>query len=363
MEQLKLIELFSHRATAQIKANIICWLALSAVMIAMLVLVGGITRLTDSGLSIVEWKPVTGIVPPFTEQTWKQEFGRYQKTPEYQLINKGMRLEDFKHIYYWEYSHRLLARMAGLVFIVPLIYFACRQMLSRRMLYVLTGIAVLGGLQGVIGWYMVKSGLILRPDVSHYRLALHLGMAMLLFGALYLATLHAWYDSHLPSLLLTFQQTIFAIILPCVIFLQIIYGAFVAGLDAGLVYNSFPLMDSKLIPRGLWSLRPLAKNLTENIITVQFIHRYLGILVFALCIGWRWQIRTHEAFDHPIQKSSRLLVWAVAMQVILGISTLLLRVPVALAACHQMGAVILFALSLWNLYLCQQTRVGTNHAV
>jgi cytochrome c oxidase assembly protein subunit 15 len=331
------------------------WLFSCCAFIALMVFVGGVTRLTESGLSITEWKPVSGILPPLSEEKWQESFAKYQQIPEYKQINRGMSLADYKAIYWWEFFHRLLGRITGFVLLLPWIYFAAKGYTNRNLNLRLFGIFCLGGLQGVIGWYMVKSGLSIRTDVSQYRLAIHLTLAFLLFAMVYWQALTLYYrhpgKGRDPSSLALpavdpglRRDGMFGWIVIAAIFLQVFMGALVAGLDAGLTYNTFPLMDGHLIPSGLFHLSPWYLNFFENVTMVQFQHRWMAKLVAVLVIIFWYRTRQQNP------KAANLMLAALALQIILGISALIFVVPIPLASAHQMGALLLLLCSLRALF-------------
>jgi heme a synthase len=312
------------------------WLKIVAFMIFLMVVVGGATRLTNSGLSITEWKPLMGIVPPWTDADWQLLFGKYQESPQYKLQNLGMSLVDFKFIFWWEWGHRMLGRLIGvpLLFIVVMGIFGRlegRQWLRAMVLLILLG------LQGALGWYMVKSGLQDRVDVSQYRLAAHLTLAMVFFAATLWVILGIEFRHSLPRKLDQWA----ALLLLCLVFLQIAAGGFVAGLDAGQGYSTWPLMDGQWVPAGLNSMQPVWRNLFENVLTVQFNHRMLAYLILVLAV-WH-ALRTFTL-------SGMLLVYAVLTQACIGILTLLLHVPIGVALIHQSGAVVVLLAAVWNLH-------------
>jgi cytochrome c oxidase assembly protein subunit 15 len=322
------------------------WLLVVAAIVGAMVLLGGATRLTHSGLSMVQWQPIMGILPPLNEIAWGQVFNLYKEYPEYQKINQGMTLGEFKSIFYFEYAHRLLGRTVGLVFALPFFWFLVTGRLERRRRLPLAGLLLLGGLQGWIGWWMVKSGLVDHPDVSQYRLAVHLGLAFailagLIWLALDLSTKPARgrpaVGYHLAGLLVV------------IVFMQVLSGALVAGLDGGLVYNSFPMMNEYWLPPELSTLRPTWRNLFENPVTAQFDHRVGAYLCAALVAGlwWRlWQAATGAAVCPSVRLALYLTTAALVLQLALGIATLLWGVPVPLAVLHQGGALSLFSASL-----------------
>ena len=313
------------------------WLSLIAFMVFAIVVVGGATRLTGSGLSITEWQPLLGVIPPLNEADWQSAFEKYQTSSQFKLQNNAMTIGEFHFIYWWEWSHRLLARSIGAVAILPFIYFASRRMLPQGQWprYVL--LLALGGLQGLLGWYMVKSGLDARVSVSQYWLAAHLICASTIFAtALWLRfstnAKHQWFGS---------GAEVLGLLLLGLVFVQICAGAFVAGLDAGQGYNTWPLIDGALVPQGLGAIDPWWKNLFENALTVQFDHRMLAYLIFALTL-----LNLLIAFG----LSSFLLFYFVLMQAALGIFTLLLHVPLPLGLAHQAGAIFVLFAAVWNLH-------------
>jgi len=309
------------------KKLIFTWILACIVLIYGMVLLGGYTRLSHSGLSIVEWKPVTGTIPPLSEAAWLQEFSAYQQSPEYQKINYGMKLEEFKEIFLVEYSHRLLGRIIGLIFFLPFIYFSFKGFFSRQEIKYFSAIGCLIVMQGVIGWLMVKSGLIDQPNVSQYRLALHLIMACFI---LCLLVFKIYPNSNISI-------SIYGYFSISLLLLQITSGAFVAGLRAGLVYNSFPLMDGKLIPLGLFNVTPWYLNFFENITMVQFTHRLLAIINLLNILAYCYKIFNLK----NNQKLAILLASLIMVQFFLGIITLLLQVPLGLGVLHQAVAILL----------------------
>lgn len=318
--------------------------------------VGAYTRLTESGLSITEWKPLTGAIPPLNTEEWQQEFEKYKQIPEYKEKNSGMNLNEFKQIYLVEYTHRLIGRITGIIFLLPLLYFLFTKKIKHPISTKLFFIFALGGVQGFIGWYMVKSGLSGRVDVSQYRLALHLGLAVIIFWMLFKMALGMRSQgsgvSNKPST--TSHQL--STIIPLLIFFQIILGAFVAGLDAGKTYNTFPLMDGEIIPAGLFTLSPIYLNFFENITMVQFNHR-LGAYILTIAIFFFWIKARNDKLTNNVRAACNLLLVALVIQFILGVSTLLQGVPVVLATVHQFMAFILLAISLFiNHSLCDRRK-------
>lgn len=313
------------------------WLFVMAFLVAMMVVIGGVTRLTGSGLSMVEWRPLIGTLPPLSQAEWMRVFTLYQASPEYNDINYGMSLAEFKLIFFWEYFHRLWGRMLGIAFALPLAYFAFRKMIPQGYKLPLLVLLFLGGMQGVIGWWMVKSGLVSDPTVSQYRLATHLGMALFIYGMLLWTGFNLFYGKALrPSGHMMGVVTIVAI--------TIIAGAFVAGMDAGLLYNEYPLMGDGLVPieygeEGL-------SDPFENPAAAQFHHRWIAVLaVIGVLTLWRRANRIAHI------RSRGITVGAIVLgQFTLGIITLLNGVPVWMGAAHQLGAVLLLGACLWCVH-------------
>lgn len=316
------------------------WLLACCAVLLALILLGGATRLTGSGLSIVDWRPVTGVVPPLSEQAWDREFQMYRQSPEYQKVNRGMSLPEFKVIFWYEWAHRVLARGLGLMFVLPLAWFWWRGYLTRKLRLLLVGLLLLGALQGYMGWFMVQSGLVDIPRVSPYRLAAHLGLALIIYAAMFRIALSLlWPASSPPRPRSLLQMNRLLLVMAGT---TIISGAFVAGLKAGLVYNTFPLMAGRWVPEGLLYLEPAWRNFFENPATVQFTHRVLGLSTLAAVLA-AWGC-SRLGSNH--RRGRRVLdaVLAVALvQVGLGIATLLQFVPTGLAIFHQAGAVILLS--------------------
>ncbi len=317
--------------------RIAIWLLIVCGMIFAMVVVGGITRLTESGLSMVTWHPVSGVVPPLSKADWQAEFDAYKQYPEYQKVNRGMTLDEFKGIFWWEYSHRLLGRTIGLAFLLPLIFFWVRGYVRPELRPKLIGLFVLGGLQGLMGWYMVMSGLVSRPDVSHYRLTAHLSLAIIIYSAILWVALGLLRpDKGVPALKAS-QPSLwrFYLVLAALVALQIVLGGFVAGLNAGFIYNTWPLMEGGIAPKGLMFMHPWWINFLDNIATVQFDHRMVAYTVAAVTV-WLWS-RLKET---EVSGAAHLVLAAVAVQITLGILTLIYVVPVPLGAAHQAGAMV-----------------------
>lgn len=312
------------------------WLWAIAALVAGMVMLGGATRLTGSGLSITEWNVVTGVFPPLTDAAWLAEFEKYKAIPQYQQINKGMSLADFKFIYFWEWAHRLLGRLVGFAFAIPLAFFWWRGKIGRALGWKLVGLLFLGGLQGFIGWWMVASGLSVRTDVSQYRLAVHLTLACIIFVAL------VW----VATTLLPKRDAIgrrgktFAVILIALSLLQVFLGAIVAKTNAGLTFNTWPLIDGVFHPKReqLFLLEPWWRNIFENVLAVQFNHRMTAYLLWLAALGYLVYQRRRAA-----ELDATILFLLISAQAALGIVTLLLAVPLSLGLAHQAGAVVVLA--------------------
>ena len=315
-----------------------------AVMVAVMVMLGGATRLTESGLSMVHWKPLT-VLPPMNAAEWQAAFTDYQASPEFVKKNSWMTVEDFKSIYWLEYLHRLWGRAIGFAVFLPLVWLAAKRTIDRPLAWKLGALLVLGGLQGALGWYMVASGLVDRPDVSQYRLAAHLVSAFVLLGFIVWLALDQ-FDAAAPRARADDPaQTRFAFLIPPAVLLVVAAGAFVAGLDAGKIYNTFPLMDGGWTPPEGLALSPWYLNLFENIATVQFQHRVLAISLVVLIAALWFYGRGRALTPHAHTLRHALLAMAL-IQAALGISALLMVVPLGLALTHQMGALVLFTLSI-----------------
>jgi len=326
---------------ASSRRTLAIWLFSVCALIAVMVVVGGLTRLTGSGLSITEWKPIHGALPPLSVEEWNQEFEAYKQIPQYQQLNNGMTLDEFKDIFWWEWGHRNLGRLIGFAFLIPFLVFWFRGMVERVLVPRLLFLFVLGGMQGALGWFMVASGLSERTSVSQYRLVAHLGLALLIYTAIFLTALPLWRREwpaiKTPNPLYRYTHMIVALV-----FVQILLGGFVAGLDAGLTYNTWPLMDGTLVPQGVYPswLAPF-----EDVTTVQFDHRMMAYIVFGAIVALYVQ-GLRAGLNATARTTSHLLVGAVSLQVILGIWTLLAVVPVWLGAMHQCGAVLLLTAAL-----------------
>ena len=326
------------------------WLLAVALLIAATAIVGAATRLTGSGLSITEWAPILGILPPLGEDQWLAAFEKYKAIPQYTQLNKGMSLAAFKGIYWWEWSHRLLARSIGLLVLLPMLVFWARGRIPRGLAHRLAALLVLGALQGAIGWYMVKSGLADRVDVSPYRLALHLGLAVAIFGATLWTLFGLLPDQerrHLATI--TRRQRHVAVALAALVYLQVLLGALVAGLKAGRTFNTWPLMDGSLVPDGLGQMAPAWRNVFENPALVQFDHRLLAYALLGLALAHAVALN-RSADDERVRFSSGLLAALMLGQSALGVWTLLAWVPIHLGIAHQAGALLVFTAALWHLF-------------
>jgi len=321
------------------------WLLFMAATVFAMVVVGGATRLTESGLSIVEWKPVTGALPPIGEAEWQAEFEKYQTSPEYKLKNYGMSLDEFKGIFYWEWAHRLLGRLIGLFFFVPFVWFWARGRVPEGYKPRLIVLFILGGLQGALGWYMVKSGLVDEPAVSHYRLTAHLSLALLIFGALFWTALSLLnpQPERTNRTLKKLSHIFMAVLL-----LQIVMGALVAGLKAGHIFNTWPLMGDTFVPEGLMVMEPAWRNFLDNAVTTQFDHRIGAYVLTALVFALLWAARGQS---FRIKKGVYALTAAVAIQMFLGITMLLKEVPVSWGTAHQGGGVLVLAAIIYLMHM------------
>lgn len=336
--------------------RVFLWVLVLCAMVIMMVVIGGVTRITGSGLSMVEWQPLMGAIPPLSHQDWLDVFGKYQSSPQYQLVNRGMSLLDFQWIFFWEYFHRLIGRLMGIVFLAPWAFFWMRGYFDRKWAGRFLLGFMLGGLQGAMGWFMVASGLVDQPQVSHFRLAAHLLLAFFILGYFwrmgwryYTETLDVEAKNNveanedklknISSLGKYLNALLGALVL------QILYGAFVAGLRAGYMYNTFPDMEGQFFPQGGWHFTPVWRNLLENPLTIQWVHRMLAWLlcggVFAVWLKFKNKISTAMA------KSLKGLVLVVLTQFILGAITLVFKVSLPLAVIHQVGASIVLMYLLW----------------
>jgi cytochrome c oxidase assembly protein subunit 15 len=333
------------RAPAAGGRGVAAWLLVCAALVAAMVVVGGVTRLTHSGLSIVEWQPLVGTIPPRSEADWQAVFERYRQTPEYRLVNKGMSLAEFKGIFWWEYFHRLLGRAIGVVFLLPLLWFWWRGRIDARLGWKLAGVFALGGLQGAMGWYMVASGLVDEPRVSHLRLAAHLGLAFVILGAM----LWVAFDLLFPRRVGAAGPSRLAAVVTGLVFVQVLAGGLVAGIRAGKAYNTFPLMNGHVVPPETFMLEPWWLNFFNNMATVQLDHRLLAWVLLGL-VPWLWWRVRRTGANRSARRGADLLLALIALQFGLGVATLLAVVPIGLAAAHQGVATLVFAAALFTAH-------------
>lgn len=319
------------------------WLLACCALVCAMVVVGGVTRLTHSGLSIVEWQPLVGALPPLDERQWDATFAKYRETPEFRLRNHDMTLEGFKGIFWWEYFHRLLGRLLGVAFFVPFLYFLVRGRIRGALAGKLFGIFVLGGLQGALGWYMVKSGLVDDPRVSPLRLAAHLGMAFLLFALMAWTALGLRHPRSAAGGARRARRL--ASVLLAAVFLMVLSGALVAGIRAGFAYNTWPRMNGDWVPPEILVIEPWWNNFVYNMATVQFDHRGIAYLIAILGVATWLRVR-RDVSNARARWWANALLLAIVLQISLGIATLLTRVALPLAAVHQAGAMLVFASAL-----------------
>jgi cytochrome c oxidase assembly protein subunit 15 len=328
------------------RRSVAIWLFICCGLVLLMVVVGGVTRLTQSGLSIVEWQPIIGTVPPLNKSQWAAAFQSYQQTPQYQQVNEGMSLAAFKRIFWWEYFHRLAARGVGLAFLLPFLYYLAHGTIRGVLAWKLAGIFVLGAMQGALGWYMVKSGLVDNPRVSQLRLTAHLGIAFLILAALLWTALDIVRPRRGEPSAQRRRLARQALALCALVFLMVLSGGLVAGIRAGFAYNTFPLMNGSFVPSEILLLEPWWKNLFYNMATVQFVHRSFAWLLIVL-IPLFWFASRRIELRREARIATAAMPAMLAIQVTLGIATLLMKVPVPLAAAHQAGGVLLFSASLW----------------
>lgn len=344
----------TNSTNSRSRNQVATWLLICCALVFAMVVVGGVTRLTHSGLSIAEWQPIMGALPPLNDAQWHEVFEKYRQTPEYRKVNFGMSLEAFKGIFWMEYFHRLLGRAIGIVFLLPLLYFWASRKIGRALAWKLSGIFLLGGVQGAMGWYMVASGLVDDPRVSHYRLTAHLGMAFLIYAAMFWVALGLLRPppfgmDHRPAGDSGAKHTglkRFSTGLTALIFVMVLTGGLVAGIRAGLAYNTFPLMNGDFIPPEIFMIDPWHLNFFNNMATVQFDHRLIAWLL-AILVPWFWWNARRAALSSRARLAANFLLAALMVQIALGITTLLWQVPVALATAHQAGALALFSVALW----------------
>lgn len=335
------------------------WLFAIALLIGLMVVVGGLTRLTGSGLSITEWQPVTGALPPMSDADWQTEFAKYKGTPQYELLNAGLGLAGFKTLYWWEWSHRLLGRIIGVVFALPFLFFLWRRRIDRALVPRLIGIFALGGAQGALGWWMVQSGLEpSRVAVSQYRLAAHLALAFVLFGLSLWTALEVMGAKRTANPALASRYRSLAIALVALIFIQMILGAFMSGLNAGHAFNTWPDYAGAMIPPGLYDLSPWWMNHFENQAMVHFQHRTVAYGVILLVL-YLYVSMPNGGADKPAFTALFTLMGLTLMQFLLGIVTVVTNVPIPIAALHQICALMLFGASLWLVYTLSSNQAAS----
>ncbi|MDA9118655.1 COX15/CtaA family protein [Opitutales bacterium] len=335
------------------------WLRGVCLSVMIILVVGGITRLTGSGLSMVDWRPVSGILPPIGEAAWAMEFAQYKESPQYKLVNQGMSLGEFQYIFFWEYLHRVLGRVVGLVCLIPYLWFLLRGKLDRG-LKLRGGLLVfLVGAQGFMGWYMVKSGLVKDPEVSHFRLAAHLSLAFAIFGLAWWASLRLSHRAETGRVTPPPCYRNWAVVLLAVLCLQIIYGAFTSGMKAGYGFNTYPLMGGELMPQALFSATPYWTNFVSDKFTVQFIHRWLGTCLALGTLFFCWYTIKSEKINLYVSQWTKRLSGLVVIQFLLGVCTLLWikDYPVILPSIHQFMALLLFASLLALIHQYGETRI------
>ncbi|WP_342271404.1 COX15/CtaA family protein [Candidatus Tisiphia endosymbiont of Parasteatoda lunata] len=329
------------------------WLVVCCCMVIFMIFLGGLTRLTDAGLSIVEWKPVSGIVPPLGNADWQDEFAKYQQSVEYKQKNTNMTLSEFKFIFWLEFIHRFAGRVTGLLYLVPLLYFFVRGRIDTRLLPVYLAISLLFAVQGFMGWYMVKSGLILQPYVSHFRLACHLVIAVIIYNLLFYQLMKNSFDILLVERSISLNLAkFFCIFTIIIVYIQIFLGGLVAGLDAGLVYNSFPLMGNSFIPQEI-AFKLLSRDSLSDAVFVQFIHR---IGAYIVCTSVGLLVLSLIKTKHPkLNKVAYYIVGVLILQMLAGIITILYSVPILMALVHQIFAIILLSCILWGYFLLKSS--------
>ena len=325
--------------------RVAAWLIVCCALVFAMVVLGGATRLTRSGLSIVEWQPIVGTIPPLTTSDWEQLFGKYRQTPEYQKVNPGMDLEGFKGIFWLEYFHRLLGRLIGVAFFLPLLYFLWRRALAPPLALKLGGIFLLGAAQGALGWYMVQSGLVDDPRVSHFRLTAHLALAFAIYAAMLWIALDLLNPAAPSTSPRIGRVRRLAWVVTALVVAMVVTGGFVAGIRAGFAYNTFPLMNGHWVPPEILLIEPWYLNFFNNMATVQFEHR-VGAWLLAVAVPWLWFEAGRAGLSRGARLLTHLLLATLAVQIALGITTLLLAVPAALGTAHQVGALAVFTAAL-----------------
>ncbi len=330
------------------RRNIAIWLLACSAMVAGMVVIGGITRLTESGLSMTEWRPLIGWIPPLSEAEWQRIFDRYRQTSEYRIQFPGMDLEGFKTIFWWEYIHRVWGRLIGLVYALPMAWFMIRGRVEGPLARHLWALLFLGAVQGLIGWWMVTSGFVDRDDVSQYRLTIHLGVAIVILGYLLWLAIGLLQRTEIRAAAPDSLRKL-ALAVTAAAFVTILSGGMVAGINAGFIHNTWPLMDGGLLPEDFAAMTPFWLNFFENHSTVQFDHRMLAYLTAILAAIYWYSARGANLHDRA-RLAAHLLGGMLVLQILLGVVTLLLVVPISIAVLHQFGAEVLFALAVWNLW-------------
>ena len=344
--------LTANTTYASYDRQIASWLIVCAGVIFGMIILGGVTRLTNSGLSMVEWRPLMGIIPPMSEAAWLEVFEKYKQYPEYQQINRGMSLDGFKYIFMYEYLHRVLGRLIGVLFFVPMVYFALKQRVKPGLMPKLWGLFILGGCQGLLGWYMVKSGLVDRPDVSQYRLTAQLGLAVLIYALMVWLILDLLYPSKAEKVHGLYR---YGVVLAALVYLMILSGGLVAGTNAGFAYNTWPLLGDSFVPAGLYNFEPAWLAAFEDIATIQFNHRMFAYALVLLIGVFSLQVLLRTDSGRA-KLGAALFLAALVLQVMLGISTLVMQVPVSLGAAHQGGAVVLLTAAIFAAHSLKSAR-------
>ena len=335
------------------------WLLGIAAIILGMITVGGLTRITGSGLSITEWDLIVGVLPPLSDAQWHEAFAKYQRIPQYLHENAGMSLEAFKGIFWWEWAHRLLGRLLGVLFLVPFVWFAFVGAIRQNEWPRMVLLFVLGGLQGFAGWWMVESGLETRVSVSQYRLAIHLGVALILLVAILWTVLEYL---RLPERV-SRRLPKFASAIAAMVYLQMLLGALVAGLHAGLIYNTWPSMDGRAFPEGAFDISPWWRNVFDNSGLAQFDHR-IGAYIVVLSVFALWWRERGAKLQGLARRSGNALLHLTLFQIVLGIATLLLQAPEFLAAAHQLTAALLLCTAVWHVFELRNSSVyGTHSAI
>ncbi len=335
-------------ANIQSRNLIVSWLIFVAVLVFAMIVLGGVTRLTNSGLSMTDWKPVTGWLPPLSQEAWQAEFERYKAFPEYQKINKGMSLEEFKGIYAFEFAHRVLGRVIGIAFFVPFALFLVLGKIRGPLVIRLGLLFILGGLQGGMGWFMVKSGLVDDPDVSHYRLTAHLALASLIFSVILWTIFDLLNTLEGPRRSEGTVRRLAWFVLGLVV-VQILIGGFVAGLNAGFVYNDWPMMGGDFMPEDMMYMSPWYVNFLENPGAIQFLHRIVAYVMMVMAVVL-YLISRRQDIRYEVRLGCVIILVAVLLQAAIGIATLLYVVPVSLGALHQAGGMIVLAVGLYVVH-------------